>query len=103
MPDSAVIALDAMGGDFGPDVVIPAAAKILSSTKGLRIILVGDEERLRSCAQKHNIKLNDNLIIHHASEVVEMHDEPALAMRKKRIHPCGLQSTWCTKARPMPW
>jgi glycerol-3-phosphate acyltransferase PlsX len=84
MPDSAVIALDAMGGDFGPDVVIPAAAKVLSSTKALRIILVGDEERLRSCAQNHNIRLSDHLIIQHASEVVEMHDEPALAMRKKK-------------------
>ena len=84
MPDSAVIALDAMGGDFGPEVVIPAAAKILSRRKPLSIILVGDEERLRSCAQKHGIKLDDRLTIQHASEVVEMHDEPALALRKKK-------------------
>lgn len=84
MPDSAVIALDAMGGDFGPEVVIPAAAKILFRRKLLSIILVGDEERLRSCAQKHEIKLDDRLTIQHASEVVEMHDEPALAMRKKK-------------------
>ena len=84
MPDSAVIALDAMGGDFGPDVVIPAAAKILSRNNQLRIILVGDEERLRTCANKHKIKLGDRLAIQHASEVVEMHDEPALAMRKKK-------------------
>ena len=84
MPDSAVIALDAMGGDFGPDVVVPAAAKILSRRNQLRIILVGDEERLRSCAQKHNIKLDDRLAIQHASEVVEMHDEPGLALRKKK-------------------
>jgi glycerol-3-phosphate acyltransferase PlsX len=84
MPDSAVIALDAMGGDFGPEVVIPAAAKILSKRKLLSIILVGDEERLRSCAQKHGVKLDDRLTIQHASEVVEMHDEPALAMRKKK-------------------
>jgi len=84
MPDSAVIALDAMGGDFGPEVVIPAAAEILSRRNLLRIILVGDEERLRSCAQKHEIKLDDRLTIQHASEVVEMHDEPALAMRKKK-------------------
>ena len=84
MPDSAVIALDAMGGDFGPEVVIPAAAKMLSKRKQLSIILVGDAERLRSCAQKHNIKLDDRLTIQHASQVVEMHDEPALALRKKK-------------------
>ncbi len=84
MPDSAVIALDAMGGDFGPEVIIPAAAKILSRKNLLHIILVGDEDRLRSCAQKHEIKLDDRLTIQHASQVVEMHDEPALAMRKKK-------------------
>lgn len=84
MPDSAVIALDAMGGDFGPEVVVPAAAKILSKRKLLSIILVGDEERIRSCAHEHKIKLDDRLTIQHASEVVEMHDEPALAMRKKK-------------------
>jgi len=84
MPDSAVIALDAMGGDFGPEVVIPAAAKILSKRNQLNIILVGDEERLRACAKSHNIRLDGRLSIQHASEVVEMHDEPALAMRKKK-------------------
>ncbi len=84
MPDTAVIALDAMGGDFGPDVVVPAAAKALSRRAELRIILVGDEERLRACAQTHNIKLDDRLTIRHASEVVEMHDEPAMALRKKK-------------------
>jgi len=84
MPDSAVIALDAMGGDFGPEVVIPAAAKMLSRRNKLRIILVGDEERLRSCAKNHAIKIDDRLTIQHASQVVEMHDEPAMAMRKKK-------------------
>ena len=84
MPDPAVIALDAMGGDFGPDVVVPAAAKVLSKQNALRIILVGDEARLRACAQQHSIVLDDRLTIQHASEVVEMHDEPALAMRKKK-------------------
>lgn len=84
MPDSAVIALDAMGGDFGPDVIIPAAAKILSKRDDLRIILVGNEDVLRACANQHKIELGDRLTVHHASEVVEMHDEPAMAMRKKK-------------------
>ena len=84
MPDSVVIALDAMGGDFGPEVVIPAAAKVLAKRDSLSMILVGDQERLRDCAQKHNIQLHDRLRVHHASEVVEMSDEPAMAMRKKK-------------------
>ncbi len=84
MPDTAVIALDAMGGDFGPDVVVPAAADILSRRNALRIVLVGDEQQLRACAQKNNIGLDDRLTVQHASEVVEMDDEPAHAMRKKK-------------------
>ncbi|MGB5275957.1 MAG: phosphate acyltransferase PlsX [Gammaproteobacteria bacterium] len=84
MPESAVIALDAMGGDFGPEVVVPAAAKILSRRDQLRVILVGDEASVRACAQKHHIQLDDRLSIQHASEVVEMSDEPAQAMRKKK-------------------
>ena len=43
MPETATIALDAMGGDFGPEVVIPAAAQVVKKHKSIRIILVGDE------------------------------------------------------------
>jgi phosphate acyltransferase len=84
MPEQAVIALDAMGGDHGPDVVVPAAALVLKKRKRVRILLVGDEHRLRACAEKLNISLDQRLAIQHASEVVEMHDEPAQAMRKKK-------------------
>ena len=84
MPDPAVIALDAMGGDFGPDVVVPAAAEMLSRKGSLRIVLVGDADRLAACAEKHGIKLDDRLTVQHASEVVEMDDEPAQALRKKK-------------------
>jgi len=37
------IALDAMGGDHGPSVVVPAALQVLKESSQLRIILVGDE------------------------------------------------------------
>ena len=73
-----------MGGDFGPDVVVPAAARMLSRRASLRIILVGDAERLSACAETHRIRLDDRLTIQHASEVVEMDDEPAMALRKKK-------------------
>ncbi len=84
MSVKATIALDAMGGDFGPEVVIPAAAQVLNKHKNLSIILVGDEAVLRACAEEKNITLGNELEIHHASEVVEMHDEPAMAIRRKK-------------------
>ncbi len=84
MPEIATVALDAMGGDFGPDVVLPAAALVLKKRRDVHIILVGDEARIRACAEQHHIELNHRLLVRHASEVVEMNDEPALAIRKKK-------------------
>ena len=88
MPDLAIIALDAMGGDFGPEVVLPAAVQVIKKHKNVAIILVGDEVVLKAQAELSGIDLNGILAgrieIQHASQIVEMHDEPALAIRKKK-------------------
>jgi len=80
----ATIALDAMGGDFGPEVVIPAAAHVVKKSSDINIILVGDEARLRECATTHNIDLDKHFEIQHASQIVEMHEDPRHAVRKKK-------------------
>lgn len=88
MPDPAIIALDAMGGDFGPEVVLPAAVQVLKKHKNVSIILVGDEAVLKAQAAQSGIDLAGafagRIELKHASQVVEMHDEPALAIRKKK-------------------
>ncbi len=80
----ASIALDAMGGDFGPEVVIPAAVHVVKKNSGTHIILVGDETRLRDCAKQQNIDLDKYFEIQHASQTVEMHEDPRHAVRKKK-------------------
>ncbi len=80
-----VIALDAMGGDHGPSVVVPAAHQMLLDDPDLKLILVGQEAVLK----KHLAKLKalpnpERLSIHHASEVVEMNEPPAQALRGKK-------------------
>ncbi len=80
----ATIALDAMGGDFGPEVVLPAAVHVVKKSRDIKIILVGDETRLRDCAKQHNIDLDKHFVIQHASQVVEMHEDPRHAVRKKK-------------------
>ncbi|HEB82121.1 MAG TPA: phosphate acyltransferase PlsX [Gammaproteobacteria bacterium] len=80
----ATIALDAMGGDFGPEVVLPAAAHVAKKFRDIHIILVGDEAVLRESAKKHQIDLDKHFEIQHASEVVEMHEDPRHAVRKKK-------------------
>jgi len=82
--NTATIALDAMGGDFGPEVVIPAAVHVVKKSRDIHIILVGDETRLRDCAKDNNIDLDRHFEIQHASQIVEMHEDPRHAVRKKK-------------------
>lgn len=84
MPEQAVIALDVMGGDFGPEVVIPAAVNVLKKRDDLKIILVGKQDQIKTYAASNNITLDERLSVQHASEIVGSHDDPASAMRKKK-------------------
>ncbi len=80
------IALDAMGGDHGPRVVVAAAIQVLRKHPSIHLILVGKESSLRRyvklLAKKKNIA--ERLSIHHASEVVESDESPSSAMRSKK-------------------
>lgn len=73
-----------MGGDHGPDVVIPAAIKALSQHPQLKLILVGNkpllEDRLRSFPGQPSARL----MIHHASQMVAMDELPSSALRGKK-------------------
>ncbi len=83
----ATIAIDAMGGDFGPEVTVPAALKFLAQQKHQNIVLVGLEDRIQSLVSQHKgqrFQDSGRLSIVHASEVVEMHEPPALALKKKK-------------------
>ncbi len=78
------IALDAMGGDIGPSVVVPAALQVLAQQRDLTIILVGDKDVLTAQLKSLGAQENDNLKIHHASQQVAMDESPALALRNKK-------------------
>lgn len=84
MPESPIIAIDAMGGDIGPPVTVAAAGRILKQNKNVRLILVGLEDKINAQLAQLNIKLSDRLSVQHASELVAMDEAPALALRKKK-------------------
>ena len=84
MKDNPIIALDAMGGDFGPEVIVPAAARILKENPQARLILVGLQDEIKQQITLHKLVLSERLQIQHASEVVTMDEAPALALRKKK-------------------
>ena len=84
MSDKPIIAIDAMGGDFGPEVVVPAAIRVLEKNKNVELIIVGDQQILKDHISKINTSAANQLVIHHASQKVEMDEAPALALRQKK-------------------
>ncbi len=78
------LALDAMGGDHGPVEIIPAALSALEKHDDLRLILVGREDIIGRLLREHGVDVGERLKIHHASEVVEMHELPSLTLRNKK-------------------
>jgi phosphate acyltransferase len=82
MTGPVTIALDAMGGDFGPQVVVPAALDFLKQDKHTALILVGRTEEMQPFLL--GTANHPRLAIRHASEVVTMDDPPSRAMRNKK-------------------
>jgi glycerol-3-phosphate acyltransferase PlsX len=73
-----------MGGDHGPDVTIPAALAALNKHPDLKLILVGPRELIESELARHQAGVSERLSIQHASQIVEMDEEPAKALRTKK-------------------
>jgi len=79
-----VIAIDAMSGDHGPQVTVPAALRALKDYQHLTLILVGDEARLKDEVSRSGGTVSERLRIHHASQVVAMDELPSSALRGKK-------------------
>ncbi len=78
------VAIDAMGGDHGPAVTLPAALRFLEETPDARVIAVGLDGPLRAALARQKSPALDRLSLHAATEVVEMHEPPADALRRKK-------------------
>ena len=77
------IALDAMGGDHGPGVVIPAAAISLVRHPDMQFLLVGDTARIEPVLAAHPALAGKARIIH-TDVAVAMDAKPSQALRKGR-------------------
>lgn len=78
------VAVDAMGGDHGPHVTIPAVLAVLKQDPALDVVLVGLSDAIEAELRAHKARTGPRLRIHHASEVITMDDAPALALRNKK-------------------
>jgi glycerol-3-phosphate acyltransferase PlsX len=81
---TVTVAVDAMGGDHGPAVTIPAALAFLEGTPGARVILVGLDAQVAAGLAKSRSRARDRVTIQGCTEVVAMDEPPADALRKKK-------------------
>lgn len=84
MAAPVVLSIDAMSGDHGPSVIVDAALLALKDIPELQLILVGDESRLKQSLAAHKHVPLPRITLQHASEVVEMDEQPSKALRNKK-------------------
>lgn len=78
------IILDAMGGDLAPEAPVLGAIDA-AKVYGVEIILVGRGEAILEVLKKHNIdNLPEGMEIANADDVVDMHDDPAAVIHKRK-------------------
>lgn len=77
------IAVDAMGGDYAPEETVLGAIEAVHAYS-LDVVLVGEEIKIRRLLEKHGAAENIHIAIVHAGQVIEMHEHPAQAIRKKK-------------------
>lgn len=77
------IALDAMGGDHGPEVIVPGAALSLERHPALNFIFYGNEARIKAALAAHPALGAKSRIVH-TDQVVSMHEKPSQALRRAK-------------------
>ncbi|MHB8820745.1 MAG: phosphate acyltransferase PlsX [Pseudomonadaceae bacterium] len=76
-----VIAIDAMGGDFGPRCIVPASLSCLAESSSLHLALVGQSSLLERLIAEHSSVDRTRLQIFDAEDVIGMAERPAQALR----------------------
>ncbi|MET3107199.1 glycerol-3-phosphate acyltransferase PlsX [Oxalobacteraceae bacterium GrIS 2.11] len=78
------ISIDCMGGDHGAAVTVAAAVSFAKRTEDVQLILVGQEQIIRSELKKHKSENHPRLSLVNASEIVTMDDSLEVALRRKK-------------------
>ncbi len=83
MSEKVRLALDVMGGDFGPSVVVPGAEIALSRHGDIEFVLVGDERQITPLlAANPRVRAHSEVV--HADVAIRMDDKPSKALRYGR-------------------
>jgi len=84
MTKETIIAVDAMGGDGGPKVIMPSLKEFLLENKNVKIKIFGDKTILLNYANIFDSSLMNRLQIIHTAEKVLSNDSPSHALRHKK-------------------
>jgi glycerol-3-phosphate acyltransferase PlsX len=83
------IAVDAMGGDEGIDVMLAGVAAARRRYEGMQFFLVGDEARIREGLKAHpNLTAASEIV--HAADVIRPDDKPSQAIRRAKTTSMGI-------------
>lgn len=77
------IIIDAMGGDNAPDAIVKGAVDAQREF-GVDIVLVGREAEVKRCLADCGAEAGEHLAVQNADEVIDMHDDPSMAVRQKK-------------------
>lgn len=80
------VAIDAMGGDYAPDEIVLGAVQAAKAyvNENIEIVLVGDQTQITQALERHGNGKELKITVHHASEVIDMHESPGAAVRRKK-------------------
>src|SRR5688572_23252310 len=78
------VAVDCMGGDHGAHVTVPAVLRYLERDPDSAFVLVGRREVIEAELARCHASTGARLSVRHASEMVEMNEQPASALRGKK-------------------
>lgn len=79
-----IIAIDAMGGDAGAEMIVSSVALALKQSTSIHLLLCGDEARIQSALVAQGLAGNSRVSVRHASEVILSDDSPASVLRNKK-------------------
>ncbi len=77
------IIIDAMGGDNAPQAIVQGAVDAQREF-GIDIVLVGKQQEIHACLEPLGAVGDEHIAVVHADEIIDMHDDPATAVRRKK-------------------
>ncbi len=81
---TASLAVDVMGGDYGPPVTLPACRALLDLHSHCRVLLVGQPEAMQSGLRQHGLADHPRAQVVPVTEVITMDDSVEVALRRKK-------------------